>query len=61
MLAYGLANAVQDAWNEQLWKRGSVDYHLESVLRPELSARLAGDPRRRVAIYALWFRPARER
>ena len=32
---------VQDAWNEQLWKRGSVDDHIESVLRPELSARLA--------------------
>ena len=37
MLAYGLGNAVQDGWNEQLWKRGSVDHHIESVLRPELS------------------------
>ena len=37
MLAYGLGNALQDAWNEQLWKRGSVDQHVESVLRPELS------------------------
>ena len=44
---YGLANAVQDGWNEQLWKRGTVDHHLDSVLRPELSARLARDPRRR--------------
>ena len=57
MLAYGLGNAFQDGWNEQLWKRGSVDHHVESVLRPELSvgwlAILAGA----VAIYALWFRP----
>ena len=61
MLAYGLGNAVEDGWNEQLWKRGSVDQHIESVLRPELSVGwltiLAGA----AAIYAFWFRPARER
>jgi hypothetical protein len=61
MLAYGLGNAIQDGWNEQLWKRGTVDHHIESVLRPELSlgwlAILVGA----VAIYAFWFRPSRER
>jgi len=61
MLAYGLANALQDGWNEQLWKRGSVDYHVESVLRPQLSVGwlmiLVGAG----AIYAFWFRPPRER
>ena len=61
MLAYGLGNAVQDGWNEQLWKRGTVDRHLESVLRPELSVGwvllLVGA----AAIYALWFRPTRAR
>jgi hypothetical protein len=61
MLAYGLGNAYQDGWNEQLWKRGTTDHHIESVLRPELSIGwltiLAGA----AAIYALWFRPARER
>jgi hypothetical protein len=60
MLAYGLGNAVQDGWNEQLWKRGSVDQHTESVLRPDLSVGwltiLAGA----VAIYRFWFRPARQ-
>jgi hypothetical protein len=60
MLAYGLGNAFQDGWNEQLWKRGTVDHHIASVLRPELSLGwltiLAGA----AAIYALWFRPARE-
>jgi hypothetical protein len=59
MLAYGLGNAFQDAWNEQLWKRGTVDQHVESVLRPELSlgwlAILVGA----VATYAFWFRPPR--
>jgi hypothetical protein len=61
MLAYGLANALQDGWNEQLWKRGTVGRHVGSVIRPELSlgwlAILAGA----AVIYALWFRPARER
>jgi hypothetical protein len=61
MLAYGLANAAQDAWNEQLWKRGTVDHHVGSVLRPDLSAGwlliLAGA----LAIHALWFRPAAAR
>ena len=37
MLAYGLANALQDAWNEQLWKREWVDWHAPSVLRPDLT------------------------
>jgi hypothetical protein len=60
MLAYGLGNAFQDGWNEQLWKRGSVDQHIESVLRPDLSVGwltiLAGAG----AIYWFWFRPARQ-
>jgi hypothetical protein len=59
MLAYGLANAFQDGWNEQLWKRGTVDHHVGSVLEPEPTlgwlAILVGA----AAIYALWFRPAR--
>ena len=38
LLAYGLANALQDAWNEQLWKRDWVGWHAPSVLRPELTA-----------------------
>ena len=61
LLAYGLGNAFQDGWNEQLWKRGTVDHHVASVLRPELSIGwltiLAGA----AAIYASWFRPARQR
>lgn len=60
MLAYGVGNAFQDGWNEQLWKRGLVDVHLGSVLRPELSVGwlivLAGA----AGIYASWFRPSRQ-
>ena len=61
MLAYGLANALQDGWNEQLWKRGSVDHHLESVLRPDLSVGWLTILVGAGAIYAFWFRPSRER
>jgi hypothetical protein len=61
MLAYGLGNALQDGWNEQLWKRGWVDASIPSLIRPELSwgwlAIVAGA----VATYALWFRPGCER
>jgi hypothetical protein len=34
MLAYGLANAAQDAWLEQVVKRGWVDWRIPSVLVP---------------------------
>ena len=61
MLAYGLGNAFQDAWNEQLWKRGSVDQHIESVLRPGLSIGWLAILVAAAAIYVLWFRPARAR
>ncbi len=37
MLAYGLWNAVQDFWLEQLVKRGTVSAEIPSVLRPSLS------------------------
>jgi hypothetical protein len=59
MLAYGLANALQDAWNEQLWKRGWVDFHLPSVIRPDLTWGWLVIVASAVAIYGLWFRPAR--
>ena len=37
MLAYGLWNAAQDFWLEQLVKRGTVSVELPSALRPSLS------------------------
>ena len=59
MLAYGLANALEDAWNEQLWKRGWVDHRSATCCGPTSrsagSRSLAGG----IAIYALWFRQTR--
>ena len=60
MLAYGLGNAFQDGWNEQLWKRGTVDHHIDSVLRPGLSLGWLTIVAGATAIYAFWLRP-RER
>ena len=37
MLAYGLANAVQDFWLEQLVKRGTTSLRIPSLIVPELS------------------------
>lgn len=38
MFAYGLTNLVQDAWLEQLVKRGWIDWEIPSALRPAASA-----------------------
>jgi hypothetical protein len=59
MLAYGVANAFQDAWNEQLWKRGWVDHHVGGVLRPDLTLGWLVIVAGAIAVYALWFRPRR--
>ena len=61
MLAYGVANAIQDAWNEQLWKRGWVDVHLPGVIRPELSWGWLAILAAAVGVYGAWFRPERGR
>ena len=37
MLVYGLANALQDFWTEQLVKRGSVSAVIPSLIRPSAS------------------------
>ena len=36
-IAYGLANAIQDGWGEQVWKRGWIDWQVPTVLNPEPS------------------------
>ncbi len=52
MFGYGLANLVNDAWLEQVVKRGWSDYRIPSFLRPELSGAwlllIAG-------VVVLWF------
>jgi hypothetical protein len=37
MLVYGLANALQDFWTEQLVKRGTVSVKIPSLIRPDTS------------------------
>jgi hypothetical protein len=37
MFVYGVANALQDFWNEQLVKRGTIDETIPSVLVPKAS------------------------
>jgi hypothetical protein len=37
MLVYGLANALQDVWTEQLVKRGTVSVKIPSLIRPTAS------------------------
>ncbi len=47
--AYGAVNMTQDAWNEQLVKRGTVDWKIPSALQPDARADLARDARARGA------------
>ena len=35
--AYGIVNCVQDAWNEQLVKRGTLDWKIPDAILPSLS------------------------
>jgi hypothetical protein len=38
MVAYGLVNAAQDAWTEQVVKRGWTGHEIPNALHPEPSA-----------------------
>jgi Phosphoglucomutase/phosphomannomutase, alpha/beta/alpha domain III len=59
LLTYGLANALQDGWNEQLVKRGTTESELPSVIRPDLSAAWLGILFGAVVIYFVLFRVGR--
>jgi hypothetical protein len=59
LITYGLANALQDGWNEQLVKRGTSSSKLPSVIRPELSAAWLGILLGAIAIYFVIFRVGR--
>lgn len=37
LAAYGAVNMVQDAWNEQIWKRGWVDVSIPSAVVPGIT------------------------
>ena len=55
LLAYGVANALVDSWNEQIWKRGSVDEHLAGVALPSLSWGWAAIVGLAALVFVLWF------
>jgi hypothetical protein len=59
-LIYGVANALQDAWNEQFWKRDWAGWHAPSVIRPELTLGWLGILLAATGVYLLWFRPPRQ-
>jgi hypothetical protein len=56
MLSYGVANAAQDFWLEQVVKRGWTEHALPSFLRPQVSLGWAAMIAAAVAIETLWFR-----
>ena len=56
MLAYGLANEVQDAWGEQLVKRGVVGWAIPSVLQPGATPEFGAVIGVAVLVYVLLFR-----
>jgi hypothetical protein len=57
MLAYGVGNAAQDGWLEQVVKRGWTEHGLPGLLRPSLDwLALAGGA---VLVELLWFRRER--
>jgi hypothetical protein len=59
MLVYGLANALQDDWNEQLVKRGTVGRTLPSMIRPSLSPAWAGILLGAACLYVVFFHGGR--
>ncbi len=59
MLVYGLANALEDFWLEQLVKREAVSGKLPSMLRPEATLAWAAFLVAAALVYALLFRPRR--
>jgi WD40-like Beta Propeller Repeat len=56
MLAYGLANEVQDVWGEQLVKRGVVRWAIPSVNEPSATASFLAVIAAGVLIYLVLFR-----
>jgi hypothetical protein len=57
-IAYGLANTVQDAWLEQVAKRGWTTYVIPSVLHPALTLPWLGIAVAAAIFAALILRPA---
>jgi hypothetical protein len=61
MLAYGVALAVEDAWGEQVWKRGWTEWDIPGLIRPDLAWTWGTIGTAAVALEVLWFRRQRQR
>jgi hypothetical protein len=59
MLVYGVANAVQDGWGEQVVKRGWTGSDIPSLIRPGLSIWWALILLGAAVAWLAWLRPAR--
>lgn len=59
MLAYGVANGMQDAWFEQVVKRGTTDHALPSFLLPALDPAWAILVAAAALVELAWFRRER--
>jgi hypothetical protein len=57
LLVYGLTNMVNDAWDEQLFKRGWTDWLVPNVLVPHASLAWAGMLGAAALVYAACFPP----
>ncbi|MFN2468283.1 MAG: hypothetical protein ABR521_09185 [Gaiellaceae bacterium] len=59
MFVYGVANAFQDGWLEQVWKRGWTEWRVPSVLVPEATAAWGVIAVATLALWGLWVRAER--
>jgi len=59
LLAYGVANLLEDDWLEQVWKRGWTGHKIPSVVRPQPSVAWLVILAAAAAIEMLWFRRER--
>ncbi len=61
MLVYGLANALEDFWLEQLYKRGTTELRFPAMQRPDLGLEWLVFVLASAALYAFLTRPTLRR
>ena len=60
MIAYGVGNMANDAWYEQVVKRGWIDWRIPSVLQPEAHLDVGPLIVAGAAIFFTAFQPRRD-